>query len=127
MSEASWCDITTEDAESLVAFYELVMGWKKEPVDMGGYNDYVMMRNDGTPVGGICHKKGVNASLPGGWINYFTVESLSEALANAIKMGGEQVGDIRHHGSDSFCIIIDPSGAPFALYEKGEKGEKGSD
>ena len=29
---------------------------------MGGYNDYVMMKADGTPVGGICHKQGVTRS-----------------------------------------------------------------
>lgn len=119
MSDTSWCDITTEDAATLVAFYEAVMGWKKEPIDMGGYSDYVVMKSDGTPVGGICHKKGVNASLSGGWINYFTVDNLQDSLAMAMNKGGQIVGEVRHHGQDSFCVIIDPSGAACALYEKG--------
>ena len=119
MSEASWCDITTENAEALVEFYEKVMGWKKEPVDMGGYSDYVMMKPDGTPVGGICHKKGVNETLPGGWINYFTVANLSNSLEHVESLGGKRVGDVRHHGKDRFCVILDPTGAPCALYEKG--------
>ncbi|BFT30686.1 hypothetical protein D210916BOD24_18620 [Alteromonas sp. D210916BOD_24] len=119
MSETAWCDITTEDAESLVDFYEAVMGWRKEPIDMGGYNDYVMMKGDGTPVGGICHKRGVNKGLPGGWIHYFTVPQLDDALASVKKLGGALVGEVRHHGKDSFCIIKDPSGAFCALYEKG--------
>ena len=119
MSDSSWCDITAEDADSLVTFYETVMGWKKDPVDMGGYKDYVMLKPDGTPVGGICHKRGVNASLPGGWINYFTVDNLEDSLAAVKARGGKVVGDIRHHGNDSFCVIVDPSGAACALYEKG--------
>ena len=41
MSDSSWCDITVENADELVSFYEAVMGWKKEPIDMDGYNDYV--------------------------------------------------------------------------------------
>ncbi|AFS36943.1 MULTISPECIES: VOC family protein [Alteromonas] len=121
MSDSSWCDITVENADELVSFYEAVMGWKKESIDMGGYNDYVMMKADGTPVGGICHKRGVNAQYPSGWINYFTVENLDAALKEVTSKGGKQAGDIRHHGKDSFCVIIDPSGAACALYEKGSK------
>ncbi|WP_334018518.1 hypothetical protein [Alteromonas sp. S015] len=64
MSDSSWCDITVKNADELVSFYEVVMGWKKEPIDMGGYNDYVMMKADGTPVGGICHKRGGKCALP---------------------------------------------------------------
>jgi len=36
MADSAWCDITTEDADQLVRFYEAVMGWKKEAIDMGG-------------------------------------------------------------------------------------------
>ncbi|HBI76392.1 MAG TPA: glyoxalase, partial [Alteromonas macleodii] len=32
MSDSSWCDITVENADELVSFYEAVMGWKKEPI-----------------------------------------------------------------------------------------------
>ena len=120
MSDSSWCDITTENAEELVNFYQSVMGWKKEAIDMGGYNDYVMMKSDGTPIGGICHKRGVNAQYPGGWINYFTVDTLEAALKAVVEKGGKQAGEIRRHGNDSFCVIIDPSGAACALYEKGK-------
>ncbi len=119
MADSAWCDITTENAAELVGFYEAVMGWTKEAIDMGGYSDYVVMKPDGTPVGGICHKQGVNADYPSGWINYFTVESLEIALAAVVENGGAQMGKIRHHGNDSFCVITDPSGAACALYEKG--------
>ena len=118
MSDSSWCDITVENADELVSFYEAEIPVR---IDMGGYNDYVMMKADGTPVGGICHKQGVNAQYPSGWINYFTVENLDAALKEVTSNGGKQAGDIRHHGKDSVCVIIDPSGAACALYEKGSK------
>ncbi|GEA07733.1 hypothetical protein KUL42_24940 [Alteromonas sp. KUL42] len=121
MSQSAWCDITVQDAESLVQFYQAVMGWTKQPIDMGGYNDYVMMKPDGTPVGGICHKRGTNESLPGGWVNYFTVENLTASIDTVCSNGGELIGEVRHHGSDSFCVIRDPSGAVCALYEKGSE------
>lgn len=119
MSDNSWCDITTDDADALSDFYVSVMGWKKEPIDMGGYNDYVMMKEDGNPAGGICHKRGSNNSIPGGWVPYFTVSNIDTALANSQHGGGEQIGEVRQHGNDRFCIIKDPSGACCALYEKG--------
>lgn len=113
---ANWCDITTEDAQSLAEFYQLVMGWKIEPVDMGDYQDYVMMTADGQPVGGICHARGSNASMPAGWIQYFTVKDLSASLAQAVGNGGRRIGEIRHHGAAEYCVIQDPSGACCALY-----------
>ena len=119
MSDSLWMDITTEDADALADFYVNVMGWKKEAFDMGGYNDYVMMKEDGSPAGGICHKRGCNSNIPGGWVPYFTVADLDAALAASKSTGGEQIGDIRHHGTSRFCIIKDPSGACCALYEQG--------
>ena len=66
MSDSLWCDLTTEKADTLADYYVEVMGWKKEAIDMGDYNDYVMMKADGTPAGGICHKKGCNENMPNG-------------------------------------------------------------
>lgn len=56
MLDFLWCDIMVENVDEFVSFYEVVMGWKKEFIDMGGYNDYVMMKVDGIFVGGICYK-----------------------------------------------------------------------
>lgn len=117
MSESLWCDLTTEDASGLAEYYVKVMGWKTEAVSMGDYQDYVMMKPDGTPVGGICHKKGCNAQAPKGWIPYFTVDNLDDALATSLRLGGSKVGDIRQYGDDRFCIVTDPSGVSCGLYE----------
>lgn len=119
MTDSLWCDITTDDADTLADFYVDVMGWKKESFDMGGYNDFVMMKPDGSAAGGICHKKGNNSAMPAGWIPYFTVQDIENALASALKKGGEKVGDVRHMGNAKYCVIKDPTGAYCALYEDG--------
>ena len=31
-----WCDLTVNDAETVRDFYAAVVGWKAEPVEMGG-------------------------------------------------------------------------------------------
>lgn len=119
MSDSMWCDITVDDADRLAKFYEKVMGWEASPVDMGGYNDYVMMKADGTPAGGICHNKGVNSGIPSGWLPYFTVDDLDAAIESAESLGGARVGDIKHHGSDRFCVLRDSAEHHCAIYQKG--------
>lgn len=121
MLDFLWCDIIVENVDEFVSFYEVVMGWKKEFIDMGGYNDYVMMKVDGIFVGGICYKWGVNVQYLSGWINYFIVENLDVVLKEVIFKGGKQVGDICYYGKDSFCVIIDLSGVVCVFYEKGSK------
>ena len=118
MSDNLWCDLTTEKADTLADYYVEVMGWKKEAIDMGDYNDYVMMKADGTPAGGICHKKGCNENMPNGWIPYFTVSHLDTALQKSQRLGGTLIGKIRQFGDDRVCIVTDPAGVSCGLFEK---------
>ena len=37
-----WTDLTVKDADGIREFYEAVIGWAKQPVDMDGYTDYCM-------------------------------------------------------------------------------------
>ena len=43
-------------------------------MDMGGYDDWSLIPPDGgDPVAGICHARGVNATLPAAWLVYWMV------------------------------------------------------
>jgi len=68
-----WVDLTVRKAEPVRRFYEATVGWRAEPVDMGGSSDYTMSPpgNRG-PVAVVCHKRGVNAGLPSVWMIYIT-------------------------------------------------------
>ncbi len=116
MADATWMDMTVQDPQNVRDFYQAVMGWTSEPIDMGGYDDYVMKSADGSAVGGICHAKGSNALMPGGWIPYFSVADLSAALKQVIALGGSVVGERRGAGSGEFCVVKDPEGSVCALY-----------
>ena len=112
-----WVDLTIEDAESLRAFYASVVGWKSEPVDMGGYSDYVMQEpENGEPRTGVCHKRGVNAGTPSCWLVYFVVADLERSVESSKELGGKLLVDRRKPGN--FCVIEDPAGAICALYQK---------
>ena len=114
----NWCDISVADAKGLAEFYENVMGWKAEALDMGDYSDYVMRNHKGEAVGGICHAKGPNESLPPVWLPYFTVDDVNRALTAVVAKGGRQVTQVQNYNNAEYCVIEDPSGAFCALFSE---------
>lgn len=113
-----WMDLTVNDAETVSEFYSEVIGWKKEGLSMGDYNDYVMKdaAND-EGITGVCHAKGVNNYLPPQWIIYIGVADLDASLATCKKLGGKIIGNKRTMGGkETYCLIQDPAGAYMMLY-----------
>jgi len=71
-----WRDLTVKDATAISDFYTNVVGWDKQAVSMGEYDDYNMNApGSGRTVAGICHARGDNASLPPQWLMYVRVEN----------------------------------------------------
>jgi len=114
-----WNDLTVEKAEELSNFYSAVVGWKPEPVKMGDYDDYNMLRPEDDVTGaGICHARGVNANLPAQWLIYIAVENLDKSVERCLALGGKMITQIKHmKGYGRHCVIQDPAGAVAALFE----------
>ena len=114
-----WTDLTVDDAEEIRKFYSAVVGWKADPVDMGGYNDFNMMTPaSGEVVAGVCHAKGGNTGLPTQWIMYVTVEDIEVSAEKCKQLGGKILtGPTGSAGKERTCVIQDPAGAVMALYQ----------
>lgn len=113
-----WQDLTVTDAEAVRDFYRDVVGWKADPVDMGGYADFNMTpAGSDDAVAGVCHARGTNADLPAQWLIYITVEDVDASAARCVELGGEVVTGPRKMGGGRFCVIRDPAGAVAALYQ----------
>jgi len=124
MSDASevgkigWIDISVDDATGIRDFYSKVDGWKSEDVSMGDYSDYSMaMPGSGDVVTGICHARGSNADVKGGWLVYITVADVQASAAACTANGGKVILEPRGLARGQFCGIEDPSGATAALYQ----------
>lgn len=117
MGTIGWTDIAVPDAVALREFYEAVAGWTSEPLDMGGYDDYVMKAPDGRAVAGICHARGTNAALPPVWLSYITVPDVAAAVQRCTELGGTVIVPPKKVGAGSFSVIRDPAGAVAALYQ----------
>ena len=114
-----WTDLTVPKAEEVRDFYRQVVGWKSDPVDMGGYQDFNMTASEsGSTIAGICHARGSNAELPSQWLIYISVEDLDQSVKKCTEMGGKILGKVRDMGSyGRLCVIQDPSGAVAGLIQ----------
>jgi predicted enzyme related to lactoylglutathione lyase len=117
----AWRDLTVPNADDVRDFYGAVVGWQPEPLDMGGYSDFVMKSPaSGEAVAGICYARGDNADLPPQWLVYVVVANLESSLQVCIEGGGTTVTGIKGGGGGSrYCVIRDPAGAVPALMESG--------
>ena len=111
-----WTDLTVPDAERLRDFYSSVVGWRAEPVDMGGYADFNMVVPEtGTPAAGVCFARAGNAKLPPYWLVYVAVESLDASIEQCRRLGGTIVDGPRAVGAQRYYVVQDPAGAYVAL------------
>ncbi|MEM0982839.1 MAG: VOC family protein [Planctomycetota bacterium] len=113
---AFWHDLTVPDAKRSRDFYAKVVGWSPEPVNMGGYADFNMVTG-GEPKAGVCFRRGSNQDVPTGWIVYFAVDDLDQAVSDLEAGGGSIIGGVRSAGGQRYCIATDPDGNAFGLGE----------
>ena len=118
VGKIGWIDMTVDDADGLRDFYTSVVGWETEAVSMGDYSDYSMISPaSGEAVSGICHARGSNAELPGGWLVYITVADVDASAAACRANGGVVLVGPKDLAGGRFCVIRDPAGATAALYQ----------
>ena len=113
-----WHDLTVDNAEGVSDFYKEVVGWQKEGLSMGDYDDFMIKScKDGEVVAGICHARGVNKDIPAQWLMYVKVNNLDDSLAKCTELGGKVLGDKRKMGEGYYGLIQDPAGAYVMLCE----------
>lgn len=118
---ATWYDLTVPNADQVRDFYTAVIGWRVNPVEMGGYQDYSMQTpGSGKDVAGVCHARGSNADMPAQWMLYFKVVDIDAAVAAVTDKGGKLLTDMKRFGGESkYAVIQDPAGAVCAIFQDG--------
>ena len=116
----SWLDLTVSDASVTRDFYQEVVGWSVQEVEMEDdgeqYPDYALCTSDGTAVAGVCHARGVNQAVPPVWLICLPVGDLAESLDRAQEEGGEVVVARKGtRGEYDYAVIRDPVGVCFGL------------
>ncbi len=111
-----WRDLTVKDAVGVSDFYADVVGWKKQAVSMGDYDDFNMNLESGDTVAGVCHARAANADLPSQWLMYVRVGDVDASAKKVVELGGQLIKGPTVMGGETYYVIRDPAGAVLAIY-----------
>jgi predicted enzyme related to lactoylglutathione lyase len=120
----NWLDMIVKEPERVSRFYSEVVGLSREAVpEDADHTSYSLHNALGKEVLGICDEA-VFPDWVQGWLPYVDVRDFDARVAKVEQAGGvivhQMTMDYRWKGQ-RFCLLRDPSGAPFMLCEAGPR------
>ncbi|WP_214414323.1 VOC family protein [Sphaerisporangium fuscum] len=112
-----WFELHTKHTTSVDAFYRALFGYEQEQVGDGVDFDYCVWKIGGVPVCGRLKIPYESRHCPCQWVLYLTVADREEAVARVVKEGGEVVIDMYELPQATVAVVLDCSGAMFAVCE----------
>lgn len=113
-----WIDLATSDVDRAKDFYAALFGWTYRT---GGaeYGSYVNAFKDGRIVAGMMHND-PQWGMPDSWTVYLHTADINVSLAAVPDAGGTNCeGAMQIPGKGTMAMVLDPSGAPFGLWQPG--------
>ena len=112
-----WHELMTSDVNAALAFYQKVIGWKKQPTPQDP--SYTMLVAKTGPVAGVMllPEEAKAMGAPPCWMIYVGTPNVDETSRRAADLGGSVLrapADIPQVGR--FAVLADPQGAAFAVF-----------
>ncbi len=118
-----WSELMTTDPNAAKTFYGRLFQWQAQDMDMGEAGIYSMMGGKGElPSAGMMVIDEKMGPIPPHWSNYFKMADCAAAEKQALDLGAKSViptTTIPEQGF--FCLLADPTGAVFGIYQALEK------
>ncbi|MEO5916652.1 MAG: GNAT family N-acetyltransferase [Luteolibacter sp.] len=116
----NWLDMIVKEPDRVSRFYTEVIGLSREAVpEDADHTSYSLHNASGKEVLGICDEA-VFPEWVEGWLPYIDIRDFDARVAKVAEAGGaiirQMTMDYRWKGQ-RFCLVRDPSGAPFMLCE----------
>jgi predicted enzyme related to lactoylglutathione lyase len=109
-----WNELWTNDAEKALDFYERVIGYTVETMDMGEGGKYHLLKTGDKGRAGVTSS--VHPAAPSMWLPYVNVADCDAKAAQAAELGGQVMfGPADIPGIGRFAILQDPTGAALAI------------
>ena len=110
----AWCELSTSDLDASKRFYSEVFGW-----GWGGTDEYAEAQVNGRTVAGVMPRRPeMPAEVPDNWLVYFGTEHVDTDAKRAQELGAALVVEpMDIPGTGRFCVLLDPHGAAFALFQ----------
>jgi predicted enzyme related to lactoylglutathione lyase len=107
-------ELNTGDLAAAKSFYGEMFGWTFNDVQMGPDMVYSLFKPETGPGGGMMSMP----NIPTAWLAYVAVDEINDATHKAVSLGAKVVnGPIEVPGQGWMTVLIDPTGAPIALWE----------
>jgi predicted enzyme related to lactoylglutathione lyase len=114
----TYAELHTQDPEAAKTFYRHLFDWKMEDHDnpKGTYTEIDL--GEGFPAGLL-----QAATKAGGshWLPYVKVPDVSAATTRAKSLGAAALQEIVEIPEGRFSVLIDPTGAPFGLFQPSQR------
>ena len=111
----SWNELMTSDPGAAKEFYQKLLGWEMEDMNLENM-PYTVVKADGNDIGGIMSIPPEASGAPPHWGAYITVDNVDETAQSAVGLGGQIMMDPRDiPGVGRFAVIQDPQGAIISL------------
>ena len=110
-----WNELWTSDVETALAFYERLVGYTHEAMDMGAQGMYHVLSTVGNK-GRAGVLRSPDPSMPAQWVPYVRVADVDATLASAKQLGA----NVCMEGTDipsvgRIGMMVDPQGAMLAV------------
>ncbi len=102
-----WNELWTQDPKASLAFYEKVLGYTQEEMNMPNGKYYVFKDGDQMRAGML---QAPSSDIPTMWLQYITVDDCDETLARAKKNGATVIAEPMDAEPGRFAILRDPLG-----------------
>jgi uncharacterized protein len=109
-------ELNTTDPAKAKDFYGQLFAWTLEDVPMGGNDTYTVIKvGQGTGGGMMKHPM---PGAPSAWLAYVGVDDVHASTEKAKTLGARVLKDVTEvPGMGWFSILMDPTGAAFALWQ----------
>jgi predicted enzyme related to lactoylglutathione lyase len=114
-----WADLSTPDLAAAQAFYGAVLGWDFHEPAGAEYGGYVIAQVRGSSAVGLGPIQ--QPGMPSAWTLYVASDDVDATAAAITEHGGTLVlppGQVGAMGS--LLVGLDPTGAPFGVWQAGE-------
>lgn len=117
-----WNELSTSDVEGAKTFYQTVIGWTVESMDMGENGTYHLLKDGDEMRGGLMSNANIPGDPPPNWMGYIGVDDVDGTCERAKAAGGQVLNgpfDIPNVGR--MAVLMDPQGAVVSIM-KGTDG-----
>lgn len=119
-----WNELHTTDPKQALVFYEKVLGFTHESMDMGPEGFYYVLSKSGVGRGGVTGH--LPSGIPPHWLPYVAVDDPDATIARARKLGATiRVAPEDIPGIGRFGVLQDPTGALLAVMKPQPREKQG--